>query len=339
MAEPGRGAPPGGSACGRGVRGAEAGSGGPARIAFFGTPPFAVPALRACQAVGRVVAVVTQPDRPRGRGHHVSASAVKSEAERSGLPVLQPPRLKGTDFGERLRVLGLDVAVVAAYGRILPPEVLGAPRLGSVNVHASLLPRWRGAAPIQWAIAAGDTETGVSLMQMDEGLDTGPVLAERRIPILPDDTSETLHQRLAELGGALVAEELPRLLAGTLTPRPQPTEGVTLARLVEKEDGRLDWTRPALELERRVRAFVPWPGGWTPLGAHVLKVWRAEVAPGSGPPGTVLVAQGRLEVATGEGALRLVEVQPEGKRRMSAAEFLSGHRLGTGDRPFGGGVP
>ena len=325
MAEHGRAAPPRGE--------------GPARIAFFGTPPFAVPALRACETVGTVVAVVTQPDRPRGRGQHVSASAVKEEAERSGLAVLQPPRLKGTDFGERLRALRLDVAVVAAYGRILPPDVLAAPRLGSVNVHASLLPRWRGAAPIQWAIASGDTETGVSLMQMEEGLDTGPVLAERRIPILPHDTSETLHLRLAELGGALVADELPRLLAGELRPRPQPTEGVTLARLVEKEDGRLDWSRPAAELERRVRAFAPWPGGWTPLGKHVLKIWRVEVATGSGPPGTVLVAHGGLEVAAGEGALRLLEVQPEGKRRMTAAEFLSGHRLREGDRPFGGGVP
>jgi len=324
MAEHGRAAPPRGE--------------GPARIAFFGTPPFAVPALRACETVGTVVAVVTQPDRPRGRGQHVSASAVKEEAERSGLAVLQPPRLKGTDFGERLRALRLDVAVVAAYGRILPPDVLAAPRLGSVNVHASLLPRWRGAAPIQWAIASGDTETGVSLMQMEEGLDTGPVLAERRIPILPHDTSETLHLRLAELGGALVEDELPRLLAGELRPRPQPTEGVTLARLVEKE-GRLDWSRPAAELERRVRAFAPWPGGWTPLGKHVLKIWRVEVATGSGPPGTVLVAHGGLEVAAGEGALRLLEVQPEGKRRMTAAEFLSGHRLREGDRPFGGGVP
>ena len=312
---------------------------GPPRIAFFGTPPFAVPSLRACQAVGAVVAVVTQPDRPRGRGQHVAPSAVKEVAERAALPVLQPPRLKGTDFGERLRALRLDVAVVAAYGRILPPDVLSAPRLGCLNVHASLLPRWRGAAPIQWAIASGDAETGVCLMQMEAGLDTGPVLALRRTPILPEDTSETLHVRLAELGGELVRDEVPRFLAGTLTPRPQPAEGVTLARMVEKEDGRLDWTRPAVELERRVRAFVPWPSAWTQLGPHLLKVWRAVVVPGSGPPGTVLAAHGMLDVASGDGALRLLEVQPEGKRRMNAAEFLRGHRLGEGERPFGGGVP
>lgn len=311
----------------------------PPRIAFFGTPPFAVPTLRACQAVGTVVAVVTQPDRPRGRGQHVTPSAVKAEAERSALPVLQPEKLKGTDFGERLRAMRLDVAVVAAYGRILPTDVLSAPRLGCVNVHASLLPRWRGAAPIQWAIASGDAETGVCLMQMEAGLDTGPVLALRRTPILPGDTAETLQQRLSELGGVLVREELPRLLAGELTPRPQPAEGVTLARLVEKEDGRLDWTRPAVELERRVRGFVPWPGAWTELGSHLLKVWRAEVVPGAGPPGMVLATHGVLDVATGDRALRLLEVQPEGRRRMTAAEFLSGHRLQQGERPFGGGVP
>ena len=311
----------------------------PARIAFFGTPPFAVPALRACQALGTVVAVVTQPDRPRGRGQHVTSSAVKAEAERAGLPILQPPKLKGTDFGERLRAMQLDVAVVAAYGRILPTDVLSAPRLGCVNVHASLLPRWRGAAPIQWALASGDPETGVCLMQMEAGLDTGPVLALRRTLIQPDDTAETLQQRLSELGGALIREELPRYLAGVLTPRPQPAEGVTLARLVEKEDGRVDWARPAVELERRVRAFVPWPGAWTQLGPQLLKIWRAQVVPGAGEPGTVLMGHGTLDVATGGGALRLLEVQPEGKRRMTAAEFLSGHRLKEGERPFGGGVP
>ena len=310
------------------------------RIAFFGTPAFAVPALRACQAVGTVVAVVTQPDRPRGRGQHVTASPVKAEAEQAGLPVLQPPRLKGTDLGERLRAMQLDVAVVAAYGRILPLDVLSAPRLGCLNVHASLLPRWRGAAPIQWAIASGDVQTGVCLMQMEAGLDTGPVLAVRRTPILPEDTSETLHGRLSDLGGAMVREELPRFLAGELTPQPQPSEGVTIARMVEKGDGWLDWSRPAVELERRVRAFVPWPGGWTQLGNQLLlKVWRAEVVPGSGPPGMVLAAHGTLDVACGQGALRLLEVQPEGRRRMTAAEFLSGHRLREGERPFGGGVP
>ena len=306
-----------------------------ARLAFFGTPEFAVPSLRACIDVGSVVAVVTQPDRPRGRGQHVQSSPVKEAAERAGIPVLQPPKLKGTDFGARLRALELEVAVVTAYGRILPQDVLDAPRRGCLNVHASLLPRWRGAAPIQWAIAAGDTETGVCLMQMEAGLDTGPVLATRREPILPTDTSGTLHLRLAELGGALLREALPLFLAGALTAVPQPETGVTIARMVEKEDGRLDWARPASELERRVRAFTPWPGGWTVLGGQVLKVLRTEVTEGSGEPGTVLAAKGVLDVACGQGALRLLEVQPEGRRRMAAPEFLSGHPLRPGERPFG----
>ena len=309
------------------------------RAIFFGSPAFAVPSLEAANAIAEVVGVVCQPDKPAGRGLTLTAPAVKVRAQELGLPVVQPVKLKTGEFAEWVRAQRADVALVVAYGRILRRDVLEGPRLGCVNVHASLLPRWRGAAPIQWAIASGDSETGVCLMQMEAGLDTGPVLALRRTPIGPGVTSETLHQRLSELGGALVREELPRYLAGSLTPHPQPAEGVTLARMVEKEDGRLDWTRPAAELERRVRAFVPWPGAWTPLGAELLKVWRAEVVAGSGTPGTVLSAHGTLDVASGEGALRLLEVQPEGRRRMTAAEFLSGHRLREGERPFGGGVP
>lgn len=308
-------------------------------IVFFGTPQFAVPSLQACQAVGTVVAVVTQPDRPRGRGHHVQPSPVKELALAAGIPVLQPPRLKGTDFATRLAALEPEAAVVAAYGRILPPDVLAAPRRGCLNVHASLLPRWRGAAPIQWAIAAGDRETGVCLMQMEAGLDTGPVLALRRTPISPTENAETLAARLAELGGMMLGEEMPAFFRGELKPRPQPTEGATLARLVTREDGRLDWGLPAVHLERRIRAFTPWPGGWTLLEGRMLKVWRAEVVEGTAPAGTVLAARGALEVACGQGALRLLELQPEGKRRMSAAEFLGGHRLRQGDRPFTGGSP
>jgi methionyl-tRNA formyltransferase len=307
------------------------------RIVFFGTPRFAVPSLRACQVVGTVAAVVTQPDRPSGRGQRLHPSPVKEEALAGGIPVLQPPRLKGTDFAARVSALEPEVAVVTAYGRILPPDVLAAPRRGCLNVHASLLPRWRGAAPIPWAIAAGDSETGVCLMQMEEGLDTGPVLAVRRVPIFSTDSAESLQERLAELGGVMLGEELPAFFRGTLSPHPQPEEGVTLARLITKEDGRLDWTRPAAELERRIRAFTPWPGGWMAFDGQVLKVWRAEVVEGTGPPGTVLVARGTLEVACGGGALRLLELQPEGKRRMTAAEFLSGHPLRQGDRPFSRG--
>jgi methionyl-tRNA formyltransferase len=268
---------------------------------------------------------------------------VKQAAEAQGLLVLQPPRLKGTDFAQTLSALRPEVAVVTAYGRILPPDVLAAPAKGCLNVHASLLPRWRGAAPIQWALAEGDTETGVCLMRMEAGLDTGPVLEVRREAISEGDTAETLGSRLAALAGQLLQEALPRFLQGELQAVPQPDEGVTLARLVTKEDGRLDFQRPARVLERRLRAFTPWPGAWTTVAGHVLKVHRVEVGLGSGVPGTILSLDGQLEVACGEGSLRILEVQPEGKRRMGVKEFLLGHRLLPGTRPFGplekGGLP
>jgi methionyl-tRNA formyltransferase len=304
------------------------------RIVFMGTPALAVPSLEACRAVGEVVAVVTQPDRPRGRGHAVQASPVKAAAEASGLPVLQPARLKQSGFAAGLASLRPEVVVVTAYGRILPAEVLAVPRQGCLNVHASLLPRWRGAAPIQWAIAEGDPETGVSLMQMEAGLDTGPVLAVRREPVRADDTAETLGDRLGSLGGQMLREDLPRVLAGELRPTPQPAAGVTLARIVEKADGRLDWTLPAQGLERRIRAFTPWPGGWTMLGDQLLKIHRARVGTGHGAPGTLVGSGEGLEVACGEGVLVLLELQAEGKRRMPVSEFLRGHPLRPGTRPF-----
>jgi methionyl-tRNA formyltransferase len=305
------------------------------RIVFMGTPTFAVPALEACLALGEVVAVVTQPDRPRGRGQSVQASPVKAAAVAAGVPLLQPPKLKGTDFARTVAELRPTVAVVTAYGRILPPDVLAAPERGCLNVHASLLPRWRGAAPIQWAIAEGDAETGVCLMQMEAGLDTGPVLAVRREPIRADDTAETLGARLSTQGGQMLREELPRFLSGALHAVPQPEAGITLARIVEKADGRLDWTQPAPVLERRMRAFTPWPGAWTPLGDEVLKVHRARVGAGHGPPGRVLNASAEgLEVACGQASLVLLEVQAEGKRRLPVAAFLSGHPLTPGTHPF-----
>jgi methionyl-tRNA formyltransferase len=309
------------------------------RIVFMGTPALAVPSLLACQQVGEVVAVVTQPDRPKDRGQTVQPSAVKVTAEAAGLLVLQPPRLKGTDFAQTLAALRPEVTVVTAYGRILPPDVLAAPRRGSLNVHASLLPRWRGAAPIQWAIAEGDTETGVCLMQMEAGLDTGPVLAVRREAIRPDDTTASLSARLAPLGGTLVREELPRFLAGQLTAVPQPQAGVTLARVVDKRDGWLDFRLAARVLERRMRAFTPWPGAFTSLQGRLLKVHRARLAGGAGAPGTILATDGGLEVACGQDSLLLVEVQPEGKRRMHATDFLRGHALAAGSRPFDDSPP
>jgi methionyl-tRNA formyltransferase len=305
------------------------------RIVFMGTPEFAVASLAACLDIGEVVAVVTQPDKPKGRGNALSAPPVKVLALERGVPVLQPPKLRTPPFSEELRKLSPDVCVVTAYGKILPRDVLEVPRRGCVNVHASLLPRFRGAAPIQWSIAHGDAETGVSLMCMDEGLDTGPVLAMKRLPIGPEDTSATLHDQLSQLGGSLLREFLPSYLGGGLKPVPQPTEGVVLAPLIQKEDGLLDFTRPAVELERRLRAFTPWPGVYTGLGGARLKVHRTKVGTGQGAPGTVLAASpAGIEVACGEGSLVLLEVQPEGRRVMNAHEFLAGHKLAPGSQPF-----
>lgn len=305
------------------------------RIVFMGTPEFAVASLQACFDIGEVVAVVTQPDKPKGRGNAISISPVKALALERGVTVLQPQKLRTPPFSEELRKLSPDVCVVTAYGKILPKDVLEVPPHGSVNVHASLLPRFRGAAPIQWAIAHGDTETGVALMRMDEGLDTGPVIAMKRMPITPEDTSASLHEKLSRLGGEILRESLPAYLRGELKPVPQPSEGMVLAPIIQKEDGLLDFTKPAVQLERRMRAFTPWPGAYTGLNGARLKVHRAKVGPGKGAPGTVLAAsQEGIEVACGEGSLVLLEVQPEGKRVMSAAEFLSGRRLAPGSQPF-----
>ncbi|MBJ6761024.1 methionyl-tRNA formyltransferase [Myxococcaceae bacterium JPH2] len=306
------------------------------RIIFMGTPEFAVASLEACFELGDVVAVVTQPDKPKGRGNAVTAPPVKELALARGVPVLQPTKLRTPPFVETLRPYAPDICVVTAYGRILPKDVLELPTRGCVNVHASLLPRFRGAAPIQWAVAHGDAETGVALMVMDEGLDTGPVLAVKRQPIAPDETSATLHTKLSRLGGDLLRESLPAYLRGELKPVPQPSEGMVLAPLIEKEEGKLDFTRPAVVLERRLRAFTPWPGAFTTLGGKVLKVHRVKVGAGQGAPGTVLAAgPGGVEVATSEGSLVLLELQLEGKRAMSAADFLSGHKLAPGTQPFG----
>jgi methionyl-tRNA formyltransferase len=303
----------------------------------MGTPEFAVRSLEACLDVGDVVAVVTQPDKPKGRGQELAISPVKALAQQRGIPVLQPPKIRGTPFHEEIRALRPEVGVVTAYGKILPQELLDAPARGCVNVHASLLPRFRGAAPIQWAIAAGDAKTGVCLMKMDAGLDTGPVIDRRERPIGPEDTSATLHDALSALGGELIRQSLPRYLRGELQPVPQPPEGVVLAPLIKKEDGRLDFARPAAELERRTRAFHPWPGTYTSLGGKTLKVVGSRVGQGRGGPGEVLEAgAGGVEVACGEGSLVLLTVQPEGKRAMSAREFLAGHPLQKGSRPFGG---
>ena len=301
----------------------------------MGTPEFAVPALTALADAHQVVGVVTQPDRPAGRGRRLAPSPVKQVALERGLPLSQPQSLRTPEALAQLAAWEPEVIVVAAFGQILRQEVLDLPPHGSLNIHASLLPRWRGAAPIPAAILAGDAVTGVTIMQMDAGLDTGPILAQREEPILPDDTQATLGERLARLGAALLADTLPGYLAKTILPQPQPEEGVTYAGQLRKEDGLLDWSLLAVELERRVRAFTPWPGAFTTWRGQRLKVLRAMPLPdwhGVAPPGTVFALADGLAVATGEGALRLEEVQLAGKRRMDSSAFLCGQRDCVGSR-------
>ncbi len=306
----------------------------PLRVAFAGTPDFAAAALDAILAAGFTVPLVlTQPDRPAGRGMKLQPSAVKQRALAHGVPVAQPRSLRrdgkypddAAEAAGQLAAAAADVLVVAAYGLILPAWVLQAPRLGCLNIHGSLLPRWRGAAPIHRAIEAGDAETGITLMQMDEGLDTGPMLAARREPIHPDDTTATLHDRLAALGATMIVEALHAAAAGTLVPRPQPAEGVTYARKIEKAEGALDWSRPADVLARRVRAFDPFPGASFEAGGETVKAWRAAARPGQpgAAPGTVLsVAADEVLVACGEGALAIQEVQRPGGRRAAVGAWL-----------------
>lgn len=309
----------------------------PLRIVFMGTPDIACPTLQALAASPdcQVVGVVAQPDKPRGRDLKLQPPPVKELALRLGLPVLQPERARHEAFLAELRELRPDLIAVLAYGQILPQALLDLPRLGCLNVHTSLLPRWRGAAPIQWAILEGDSETGVTIMRMDAGLDTGGIVATRATPLAPDDTAQTVHDRLATLGAELLVQTLPRYASGELPARPQPAAGVTYARKLTKDDGRLDWSQPAAVLHRRLRAFTPWPGTFTFLPAQpkplLLKVWQAEPAPGSGAPGTLLTAdKSGLVVACREGALRLLEVQKEGGRRLPIGDFLAGHPLPLG---------
>ncbi len=304
------------------------------RIVFMGSPEFAVPTLRALVAQYPVVGVVTQPDRPAGRGRKLTPPPVKVVAQELGLPIMQPRRLKAPEAFEQLQAWAPDLIVVAAYGQILRPNVLQLPRYGCINVHASLLPRWRGASPIQHAILAGDQETGITIMIMDEGLDTGPILSQRAIPIAPDDTGATLSAKLAVLGAELLLETLPDYLSGALRPQPQPEDGVTYAPLLKKEDGRLDFTEPAEALARRVRAFDPWPGTFTEWQGAPLKVLRAEAVDAPSPgPGRRLVWQGFPAVGTGQGVLVLREVQPAGKRPMSGDAFLRGARTWADSDP------
>lgn len=296
------------------------------RLAFMGSPDFAVPALRALHGAGHQIAMVyCQPPRPAGRGYALRPCPVQAAAEALRLPVRTPSRLRSDAAEQRVfAALGLDAAVVAAYGLILPQAMLNAPQRGCLNIHASLLPRWRGAAPIQAAVLAGDAETGITIMQMDAGLDTGPMLLREAVPIGPTTTSADLHDVLAALGARLIL----RALAEPPAPIPQPVEGVTYAPKLTREAGRIDWTQDAARIERQVRAFDPWPGTFTLLGGTVLKVLRVEVGEAVGSPGTVL--DGRLTIGCGRGALRLTRVQLAGRPAMETDAFLRGHPVVAG---------
>jgi len=302
------------------------------RIIFAGTPPFAAAALNALADAGHdIVLVLTQPDRPAGRGMKLMPSAVKQAALARGLPVSQPPSLKSPEAQTELRAVDADVMVVAAYGLILPQAVLDLPRLGCLNIHASLLPRWRGAAPIQRAILAGDAETGITIMQMDAGLDTGAMLSKTVVPIRDDDTAASLHDVLAAAGASAIVAVLANY--ATLVPAAQDDAQATYAAKLSKDEAQLDWNQPADALARAVRAYNPAPGAWTLLEGAPLKVWMAATAPGAGDPGTVLRGDAEgLVVACGSGALALREIQPAGSKRMSAAAFLAGRPVPPGSR-------
>jgi len=331
------------------------------RILFMGTAELSCASLEALAGDEQfhVIAVVTQPDKPKGRALKPQPSPVKTLALKLGLLVLQPARARDEAFIAELRELKPDLIVVVAYGQILPPAILELPRHGCLNVHTSLLPKYRGAAPIQWAIANGDTGTGVTIMKMDAGLDTGPIVSQCRMPIRPEDDSAALHDRLAQLGAELLVQTIPGFVAGMIPPVPQPAEGAGYAAKIKKEDGRIDWSQPAQTVWNRLRAFTPWPGAFTfwfgvpPSGGNVmpgkkppeggttntsskpqlLKVWKAEVVEKSGSPGEVLQADKTgIVVGCGQDALRILELQREGGRRLTPAEFLAGHPLTAGER-------
>ena len=315
------------------------------RVAFAGTPEFARAALERLHAAGFTIPLVlTQPDRPAGRGMKLQPSPVKQFAQAQGIPVAQPRSLRldgkypedAAAAREALQAARPDVLVVAAYGLILPQWVLDLPRLGCLNIHASLLPRWRGAAPIHRAIEAGDAETGVTIMQMDAGLDTGAMLLRERLPIAADDTTASLHDKLAVLGGRLIVEALEIAACGGFRPEPQPAEGVTCAHKIEKAEAQVDWSQPASTIERRLRAFDPFPGAVAQLGGEAIKLWRAKVVAGRGSaaPGTIVSVDAHgVGVACGDGSrLELTELQRAGGKRLASADFLRGLPLQPGQR-------
>ncbi len=302
----------------------------------MGTPEFAVPSLEALlRSDDHVVGVVTQPDRPKGRGQHLVPPPVKLLAERAGIPILQPLKIRTPEFLQALSAWQPDVIAVAAFGRILHAPILSLPPRGCVNVHGSLLPKYRGAAPVQWAIIKGETETGITTMLMDEGMDTGAILLQEKLHIMPDDTTGTLAPRLAEMGGRLLVETIARLNVGTLTPRKQDDVQATMAPLLKKEDGLIDWTMRAESLANRVRGLSPWPGAYTFLGEERWNVWKVDsiVGPTTDTPGTIIVVNKQsILVATGDGLLDIRELQTANSKRMSVAQFLAGHHVTVGEQ-------
>jgi methionyl-tRNA formyltransferase len=306
------------------------------RIVFFGTPDFAVPSLRALLASRHpVVGVVTQPDRPRGRGQKPSPSPVKRAALEANLPLLQPDRLKDEQFVETLRELGPELGVIAAYGKIIPEVVIATPPLGLINVHASLLPRYRGAAPVHRAVLAGEVTTGVTIMRIVRELDAGAMFAQADRPIPPDATSDDVERDLADAGAALLIDVVDAIAAGTARETPQDPAQATYAPKIAREEGVVDWTRRASDIHNQVRGLVPWPRAWAQLEGHriILVRTRPESEPASGIPGEILEAHGEvLRVGTGEGTLRILELQPEGRRPLTAREFLAGHPVSAGAR-------
>ena len=310
------------------------------KLAFAGTPEFAALILDALilRSEHSIEAVFTRPDARAGRGRRMVESAVRRRAAATGIEVFQPRTMRTPEAADTLAALGLDALIVAAYGLLLPPPILAAPRLGCINVHASLLPRWRGATPVHHAILAGDRETGVSIMRMDAGLDTGPVLAARACPIGAEDTTGSLTLRLAGLGAATLLDTLPALAAGSAEPRPQNEAHATLAPRLVKSRAAIDWTRPAAEIERAIRAFDPWPVAHTFLAGEdgpAFRIWRAELAggdPAQAPGAVIRCDEAGLVVAASSGAVNVTEIQPPGGRRMTAAEFVRGRRLASGIR-------
>ena len=296
------------------------------RIVFIGTGQIGVPTLRAfLNSEHEVVAVVTQPDKPVGRAQSIEPPPIKKGIAKTRIPILQPARIKDQQATEEIRGLAPDVIVVVAYSQILPREVLEIPRLACLNLHASLLPRWRGAAPIQAAIAAGDCETGITVMYMDEGLDTGDILLQRDVEILPNETGGALHDRLAQIAPEVLLEALRLVAAGNAPRIPQDNARATYAPKLKREQGQIDWSESAEAIERKIRAYNPWPGAFMKVGDQNLKIFSASIVDLNGRPGEILRREKELIIAAGKGALSLAEVQLEGKRRMSAAEFLRGH--------------